>query len=302
MSTARLIPFLKASGELQMAIDTWLLEQHNPEVDRFCLRFYQWEPIALSLGYHQRHYPDHWRSFPWQEERIDVVRRPTGGRAVLHHGDLSYALVVAPPREHREATYRRLCQFLELGWKRLGFPLHYGSVRHSNREISNCFALTTPADLCLENGYKWIGSAQRWRSCPALNPSGSNTLGSNTLGSNALGSSISGSSISGSKTIVLQHGSIRLEPDRDLWNRIFGQDPSEPDSPLSNLAISNLAISNLTRGNLTIGNLTNLEAIVSELVHAAETCFQVRLIPQPLTPEEWIQIESYRQTVTLWNP
>ncbi len=287
MSTARLIPFLKASGELQMAIDTWLLEQHNPEVDRFCLRFYQWEPSALSLGYHQRHYPDHWRSFPWQDEGIDVVRRPTGGRAVLHHGDLSYALVVAPPREHREATYRRLCQFLELGWERLGFPLHYGSVRHSNREISNCFALTTPADLCLENGYKWIGSAQRWRSCPALNPPGSNTLGSNAPGS----------SISGSKTIVLQHGSIRLEPDRDLWNRIFGQDPSEPDSPLSNVARSNLTI-----GNVATGNLTNLEAIVSELVHAAETCFQVRLIPQPLTPEEWIQIESYRQTVTLWNP
>lgn len=284
MSTARLIPFLKASGELQMAIDTWLLEQHNPEVDRFCLRFYQWEPSALSLGYHQRHYPDHWRSFPWQDEGIDVVRRPTGGRAVLHHGDLSYALVVAPPKEHREATYRRLCQFLEIGWKRLGFPLHYGSVRHSNREISNCFALTTPADLCLENGYKWIGSAQRWRSFPALNPPGSNTLGSNAPGS----------SISGSKTIVLQHGSIRLAPDRDLWNRIFGQDPSEPDSPLSNVARSNLTI-----GNVATGNLTNLEAIVSELVHAAETCFQVRLIPQPLTPEEWIQIESYRKTVTL---
>jgi len=253
MPTARLIPFLKASGELQMAIDAWLLDQYNPEADRLWLRFYQWEPLALSLGYHQRHYPDHWRSFSWQGEKMDVVRRPTGGRAVLHHRDLSYALVVAPPREHREATYRRLCQILEIGWQRLGFPLHYGSVRHSNRGIANCFALSTPADLCLDNGYKWIGSAQRWRSCPRQPQN----------------------------TIVLQHGSIRLEPNRDLWSQIFGEDPQDPDPPVS--------------------NLTNLEAIVSELVQAAETCFQVRLIPQPLSPEEWIQIESYRQPHPLQN-
>ncbi len=58
----RYIPPIISSAELQMAIDSWLLEQHRCGHHPPTLRFYQWSPPAISLGYHQRQYPDFWRN------------------------------------------------------------------------------------------------------------------------------------------------------------------------------------------------------------------------------------------------
>lgn len=52
----RLIPILAASGSVQMAIDRWLLVQHESGKCLPTLRFYTWSPPAISLGYHQRQY------------------------------------------------------------------------------------------------------------------------------------------------------------------------------------------------------------------------------------------------------
>ncbi|MEB3224598.1 MAG: lipoate--protein ligase family protein, partial [Synechococcus sp.] len=54
------IPPIVAPGETQMAIDAWLLDQHLQGKIPSVLRFYTWEPVAISLGYHQRKYPDFW--------------------------------------------------------------------------------------------------------------------------------------------------------------------------------------------------------------------------------------------------
>lgn len=183
----RFIPPIEASGFQQMAIDEWLLEQHRLGRELPCLRFYTWAPTAISLGYHQRNYPEYWHTLRWNHQPLDVVRRPTGGRAVLHQGDLTYGLVVSGYQGRRRDIYRHLCQFLIDGWQALGIDLHLGTDNHRYQRSANCFGSSTAADLVMDNGYKVIGSAQLYRdSC------------------------------------ILQHGSMRLAPDPELTKAVFG--------------------------------------------------------------------------------
>ncbi len=66
---------LDASGYPYEAIDSWLLEQHSCGHHPPTLRFYQWSPPAISLGYHQRQYPDFWRDLTWQgQTKMNIFR------------------------------------------------------------------------------------------------------------------------------------------------------------------------------------------------------------------------------------
>lgn len=189
----RLIAPIEASGITQMAIDGWLLEQHRLGYELPCLRFYTWKPAAISLGYHQHDYPDHWHFLKWNGHPLDVVRRPSGGRAVLHQGDLTYSLVLSGYSGRRRDIYAQLCQFLIQGWKQLGISLSLGADKHSYQQTDNCFGSNTAADLVMSNGYKLIGSAQLYRhSC------------------------------------ILQHGSIRLMPNPELVKAVFGSSVTPP--------------------------------------------------------------------------
>lgn len=183
----RLIPALEATGAVQMAIDEWLLDQHQHHGHPPTLRFYTWNPVAISLGVSQRRkIPEHWKNLVWQGQPIDLVQRPTGGRGVLHQGDLTYALVTSKiPRSHIQA-YKALCQFLIEGWAELDITLRFGWQKPNYTRTHNCFAFATKADLVDAHGEKVVGSAQIWRgSC------------------------------------LLQHGSMVLNPSSDLWEIVF---------------------------------------------------------------------------------
>ncbi len=153
------------------------------------LRFYDWTPPALSIGYHQRSIPPwwHWLS---AELGIDLVRRPSGGRAVLHCGCLTYALICPQVHQSRSAMYQYLCEFLRLGMASLGIYLTFGSGT-SYHHGDSCFHSHTRADLLMANGQKLIGNAQLYRH--------------------------------GS---VLQHGSIMLQPQRQWLQQFFGDSSS----------------------------------------------------------------------------
>jgi lipoate---protein ligase len=189
----RLIPCFTAPGALQMQIDRWLLQEHIAQRQPPTLRFYQWSPVAISLGYHQRRYPEAWQSLKYGGESIDLVRRPTGGRAVLHQGELTYSMVNSGILGSKIAAYQQLCEFLIQGWRALGVELSYGAKGKEYRDQADCFATATGADLVLANGYKFIGSAQLIRD-----------------------------------GALLQHGSMRLRPDLDLFNTVFGVTTSAP--------------------------------------------------------------------------
>jgi lipoate-protein ligase A len=178
---------------MQMAIDRWLLQQHRQGKHPPTLRFYTWSPPAISVGYHQHHYPKHWRELTWQGKSIDLVRRPTGGRAVLHQGDLTYMVVASGIPGKRTEVYQKICEFLIQGWRSLGIELHYGSAGRGYIHNPNCFGTATNADLVASDGRKLIGSAQLRQ-----------------------------------KDAILQHGSILLKPDRLLFEQVFGDTAPEP--------------------------------------------------------------------------
>lgn len=237
MNVWRLIPWLEVSGQLQMAIDQWLLKQHQAGKQPSTLRFYTWASPTISLGYHQLRWPASWQHLTWQEEPLQLVRRPTGGRAVLHQGDLTYMVVTSQIRGKRQDVYQKICQFLIEAWRSLGMDLHYGLARRGYIDNPNCFATATAADLVSADGCKIIGSAQLRRG-----------------------------------QAILQHGSMFLEPDVELFTQVFGQ-----GLPLPNLPIA-----------LQGENLIN--TLIDALIQAAADCFDICLLEQPLAKEEWQEI------------
>jgi lipoate-protein ligase A len=230
----RLIPLLEASGTVQMAIDKWLLEQHHSGKQPSTLRFYTWSPPAISLGYHQRQYPQAWQNLTWQGKNLDLVRRPTGGRAVLHQGDLTYAVITSGLAGKRLEAYAKICEFLIQGWRSLGVELSYGTAGRGYIHNPNCFGTATGADLVLPNGAKFIGSAQMRRG-----------------------------------GVILQHGSMRLQPDGELFAKVFGGE-----------SLSDVQF------------LLSLEEIMTALIAAAKDCFAMELEVQPLSEFEWEEINA----------
>jgi lipoate---protein ligase len=186
MQEWRLIPALQASGRVQMAIDTWLLQQHCAQQHPPTLRFYTWSPAAISLGYHQKQFPEAWNSLSWEGNAIELVRRPSGGRAVLHQGDLTYAVITSGLGRNRMQAYQTICEFLIRGWRQLGIELQYGEAGRGYIHNPNCFGTATGADL-VSNGMKLIGSAQLRRD-----------------------------------EVILQHGSMQITPDAGLFAQVFG--------------------------------------------------------------------------------
>ncbi|UZQ53576.1 lipoate--protein ligase family protein [Trichothermofontia sichuanensis B231] len=241
----RLIPLLSATGAQQMAIDRWLLDQHYRGLHPPTLRFYTWSPVAISLGYHQHTWPPEWETLTWQGHPIDLVRRPTGGRAVLHQGDLTYAIVTTVRGGDRCQTYRHLCQFLLQGWQTLGVELRYGTAGRGYHQQTNCFEVATAADLVLADGTKLIGSAQLRRG-----------------------------------QCYLQHGSLRLNPDSDLWATVF-RNTASASSPPSPAHPTSACLAQL-----------DIETIVTALCQAAINIWNITLQPQPLSEQEWIAINQ----------
>lgn len=160
------------------------------------LRLYRWSRPTLSLGFHQKTLPTHWQELA-RSGAFDLVRRPTGGRAVLHGGDLSYALIWPAAPGPRATVYGRCCGWLCRAFSDLGLPLQPGQSAPS-RDRSSCFATSTSADLIHADGSKRIGSAQLWR-----------------------------------RGSLLQHGSILIDPPAELWRQIFAEEPPAlPPLPL----------------------------------------------------------------------
>ncbi len=184
----RFIPPIEAEGKIQMSIDRWLFEQHEKGLTPPILRFYTWSKPTISLGYLQKKYPPHWHNLIWKKEPLDVVIRPTGGRAVLHQGDLTYMVVMSLENRKTLAIYQDICTFLIQGWQTLGIALEYGTAKRGYIHNSSCFNTATIADLITADGSKLIGSAQRR-----------------------------------GKRSILQHGSLVLSTDKGLFETVFNQ-------------------------------------------------------------------------------
>ena len=157
-----------APGAWNMAVDEALLEACMAGAPGFpCVRFYTWNPPALSLGFHQeaRGAAD-LRAL--QDLGVDLVRRPTGGRAVLHERELTYAVIASSRRGPLAGpvmtTYRRISEALVQGLRRLQVPaeLAAGDPRAGKRATEPCFSLLSASEISAA-GAKLAGSVQLQR-------------------------------------------------------------------------------------------------------------------------------------------
>mgnify|MGYP001059989381 CR=1 FL=1 len=145
-----------------MALDTAILEAVERGAALPTLRLYAWRPPCLSLGYSQPFSDlDHGRlqSLGW-----DVVRRPTGGRAILHTDELTYA-VIGPKSDPRLEgglmdSYQRVSRALYQALRRLGLAVEIHSGKNPQaHEQPVCFENPSDFEITV-NDKKIIGSAQ----------------------------------------------------------------------------------------------------------------------------------------------
>lgn len=131
------------------------------------LRLYAWEPACLSLGYNQE-WADSIDIDRTEKHEWDIVRRPTGGRAILHTEELTYSIIV--PADHSlvrgriTESYQRISQGLQAALVRLG--LHPTAESHAGGTSSTnpvCFEVPSDYEITTSDGRKLIGSAQTRR-------------------------------------------------------------------------------------------------------------------------------------------
>ena len=171
-----------------MQIDSDLLENAiNTQSKEPVFRLYGWKPACVSLGRNQK--DDFVDEKFLAANGIDVVRRLTGGRALLHDNEITYSYVCpVSALKHGEnvvESYKEISQILIDAFAKLGIDLDFGGTRKPQGHKDYCMLVSTGADLCW-HGRKFIGSAQFRK-----------------------------------EGDILQHGSILYDYDKDLLEKIF---------------------------------------------------------------------------------
>ena len=185
---ALFVSTLNLPGDEQMALDLYFLDQtiSNPEII-LSLRFYYWEGNWVSIGHHQKKIPTHWEKLV-ENGAIKIVRRPSGGGAVLHSNGITYALTFKKTF-YKDLNYAIVNNWLIKSFKELGLTLQNGNLKKSIIK-ENCFGTSYISDLVDQRGFKRIGSAQYRK-----------------------------------RGGFLQHGEIQINPSREIWFQLFGEEP-----------------------------------------------------------------------------
>lgn len=150
-------------GSLNMAVDEYLL--HSLEEDsQTYLRFYQWEKPTVSLGYSQN--VEEVTNLDYcRENSIDIVRRITGGKLVLHHHEITYSVCSSDNKAFPPSlsdSYKMISQALILGLEKMGIDSYLASDAPASYAKGNmpCFSYPTRNEIEVD-GEKIVGSAQK---------------------------------------------------------------------------------------------------------------------------------------------
>lgn len=186
-----IIPYNVYTGQENMRIDNELLENAIKKQSKTpVFRLYGWSPACISLGKNQQDsFID--KSF-LKDTGIDLVKRLTGGRALLHDDEITYSYVCPVSYlKHGEnvvKSYIEISQILIDKFSEIGIELAFGGQKKVNTKFDYCMLISTGADLCYK-GKKLIGSAQCRK-----------------------------------QGYILQHGSILYDYNKELLEKIFHED------------------------------------------------------------------------------
>ncbi len=162
-ASLRVIPYESFHGAFNMAVDFFLAQSIQPEDDPV-LRFYGWNPPCLSIGRHQDESLVSRKAL--KEQGVDLVRRPTGGSAILHDAELTYSLIVPDGQERHHAVYEAFHRLLAEALHDAGYAVDlHKAVDKTNylKDKKNSFAcFNRPAFTEIKyQGKKLVGSAQK---------------------------------------------------------------------------------------------------------------------------------------------
>ncbi|MYL63138.1 octanoyltransferase [Bacillus hwajinpoensis] len=177
------------SPAYNMALDEALLKWHSEGSIPPVIRFYGWNPPTLSIGYFQRIEKDI-NMEAVENYGLGFVRRPTGGRAVLHDKEVTYSVIVSEdypdmPTTVREA-YRVISEGLLIGFQQLGLNAYF-SVPETEKEKEELRAPRTGVCFDSPSYYELVVEGRK----------------------------VAGSAQTRQKGVILQHGSILLDIDED---------------------------------------------------------------------------------------
>jgi len=218
----RLLHTPSATGACNMALDEALMA-HAAESGAWVLRVYSWSSPTLSLGRHQTAVGAYDLD-RLARERIDVVRRPTGGRAILHHREVTYSVVapVSDAGDLRE-SYARINRLLIAALRQLGVDAAVvgSGDAPTNPDLERpgvlpCFHHPSSGEITL-HGRKLVGSAQ-WRCNDVLLQHGSILVDDDQMQLSSLLLE-RGSDIPRAATL---HGSLgRVPPESEVLDALF---------------------------------------------------------------------------------
>jgi lipoate-protein ligase A len=233
-------------ADLNMGIDLALLELHSRGISPPTLRFYQWDPPAVSLGYFQRRHSIDLSVC--RKMGLDVVKRPTGGHAVLHGHDLTYSVVAGAAEgipANLATAYHLLSKGLLSGFSLLGIEAERGGGNLQMPETDVCFMRFTLGDL-LYRGKKFVGSAQ----------------------------TLKGSSL-------LQHGSIVLDAQHESWVNLVSQKADSAEELRQHLESRTTSLGEI------LGRRVEPEEVKAVLIAGLASALDVEFQTGELTTDEW---------------
>lgn len=186
------IDFEIHNAQYNMDFDAKLLTKCEEEDIDFALRLYAWEAPSITLGRNQT-VSGVDEDF-CNENNIPIVKRVTGGRALLHDDELTYCVVcnkkILKDGTSVMADYKELSGILLKAFNISGINAEYGEKTKSNIGAGYCMNLSTICDINYA-GKKFIGSAQYRRN-----------------------------------THILQHGSIPFSFNKELLKKLFPNEES----------------------------------------------------------------------------
>lgn len=254
----------KCSPSFNMALDEALLEWHSRGEIGPVLRFYEWEPATLSIGYFQS-VEKEIEMDAVHKHGLGFVRRPTGGRGVLHEHELTYSVIVTEeypgmPETVTEA-YRVISGGLLEGFRNLGLHAEFSLPvsKEQNETLKKpksavCFDAPSWYELVVE-GKKVAGSAQTRQ-----------------------------------KGVILQHGAILLGLDEEKLVSLFKFESEESRKRmLDSLPKKAVAIDRLTDRHISI------EECAEAFAEGFETALDINLEPMELTEEQLLFVQEIEQ-------
>lgn len=155
------------NGAYNMATDMAITQKVAAGNSPPTLRVYGWRPAAISLGHFQSENDIDLELC--KQDGIDIVFRPTGGRAILHLNEITYSVSIPPSNKYYSSdinnVYRQISLCLVRSLKLLDIPVEFERAKKSVKKFSNdlsslCYATSIQYEIAI-NGKKLVGSAQR---------------------------------------------------------------------------------------------------------------------------------------------